>query len=155
MQVTTGEEQETAKRICERIDGVRIILPMRELFEKRLGGWQTVTRVMLSGYVFCAFPEQTDGTAIWHGVRRTDGVLRILGEMLPPDMERLTTLANGGEVWRVSRCRVTDGRLCIYDGPLKGHEDWVTGFDRHRRRAQVEIHIGDEFHRIQLGLIQD
>ena len=155
MQVTTGEEQETAKRICERIDGVRIILPMRELSEKSGGKWRTVTRVMLTGYLFIRLDELRDAATIWHGVRRTDGVLRILGEMLPPDMERLTTLANGGEVWRVSRCRVTDGRLCIYDGPLKGHEDWVTGFDRHRKRAQVEIHIGDEFHRIQLGLMQD
>ena len=94
MQVTTGEEQETAKRICERIDGVRIILPMRELSEKSGGKWRTVTRVMLTGYLFIRLDELRDAATIWHGVRRTDGVLRILGEMLPPDMERLTALAN-------------------------------------------------------------
>lgn len=155
MQVTTGEEQLIAGQMRDRIEGIHIILPMRELSEKSGGKWRTVTRVMLPGYLFIRLDEQRDATAIWHGVRRMDGVHRILGEMADADTARLRILANDGEAWGVSRCRWQDGQMHIYSGPLAGHEDWIIQYDRHRRRARIQIRIGEDMHQIHLGLIQD
>ena len=153
IQVTTGEEIRAAERIRERIPGVKIVIPMREIFEKRGFEWRSVIRTMLPGYIFAMC--EIDRTRFWHGIRRANGVLHILGGMEASDAERLRILANGGAPWSASRCRNIGGRLEIYEGSLVGHEDWVVAFDRHRRRARIQLRIGEDIHTIDVGMVQD
>lgn len=158
LQVVTGEELRLAQLIRERIERVDCILPTRELFEKRGEIWRKVTRTMLPGYLFLKIPEsQTDGSAceiakLWHQVRHTAGVLRILGTMQREDRARLKALENGGLPWGISTGTRRGG---ILDGPLAEHEDWIVEIDWHRRRAKIRLKIGEDVHDITVGICED
>lgn len=128
-----------------------MILPMRELFEKRGGIWRLETKMMLPGYLFAEIPDGADTAAYWHGIRRTDGVLRILGGMTGGDLKRLEILSNHGRAWGIS-CARRPRRILA--GPLLGREDWIEAIDWHRRRAYIRLRVDDVEHRISLGIIE-
>jgi predicted HTH domain antitoxin len=53
---------------------------------------------------------------------------------------------------RYSLGYIVDGELVVESGPLSGKAQYVTKIDRHRREADIVIHLFQEERKVQVGL---
>lgn len=159
-QVMTGKESDIAADLRE--GGINASAPRRMMLERRLGQWHEIVRTLFPGYVFARCEMDA---AAYYRITRTPGVIRLLGkdngvlpEPIPDEQMHAVMVLMGCESAALSLSFGTmrrDGTPDIRVGPLAPLADKIVRYDRHRRRATIEIDLMNEKKRIDLTLITD
>lgn len=154
VQCLTGREKDVASRIQDA--GIKAIVPMRILSERRGGVWRRAQRVIFPGYVFVMVPPPLN-PADYYAIRRTCGVLRVLGIPRPmPLLEEEVTLilqmTMEGDPLGISDVFMIGGQVMVIEGPLKGLEGSVVKIFTRRRRARVKITLMGEPRTVELAI---
>lgn len=143
LQVGSGREHDVVMSLV--MNEIKAYAPIREQLERRHGEWHTVRRLIFPGYVF-AETELTD--EIYHKLRNTGGVLRILGSPTPlylPEEKRLRPIFEAGVIG-INKGHVINGRLTITEGLLKGREPEIVSYSIRQKRCRLCCDIGGRQH---------
>lgn len=147
----TSSETVVARRIEETFH-VRIIYLSYDREEKKSGTWTIVTHPVHFGYVFVYTDQPINPLRICdiENVNRVlqygDGEINLTGE------DRFFAewiLRCDGHIG-LSRALLVGDETRIIDGPLKDYEGTIRRIDRHKRRAWVDVMVGDEVKSIQM-----
>lgn len=148
LHVQSGREYDIVNTLV--MQDIKAYAPQHKLLERRKGIWNTVQRTIFPGYVFADI-ELTD--EIYYMIRRTDGVVRFLGNPTPlpyAEQRRMQWIFDAG-VLDVSRGYVKNGRLVITDGLLKGKEDRIVSYSRRQKRCKLYCEINGRRHYFSLS----
>ncbi|WP_049783334.1 KOW motif-containing protein [Mahella australiensis] len=67
-------------------------------------------------------------------------------------MQPLLALTKASEIIGLSTCSLTDGRIIVLNGPLKGYEGIIVSVDKRKGRAKVRMNIMGYERLVDLGL---
>lgn len=143
LQVGSGREHDVVMSLV--MNEIKAYAPIREQLERRHGEWHTVRRLIFPGYVF-AETALTD--EIYHKLRNTGGVLRILGRPTPlyiSEEKRLRPIFEAGVIG-INRGHVRNGVLTITEGLLKGREAEIVSFSIRQKRCRMVCMINGRRH---------
>lgn len=156
IQVLTGKEQTYQTHIRNlasslQLDPFKLLLPQREITERRMGKEHRVTRPLFPGYVFweCESVEAFERDFL----RKTPGFIRFLkdpktGNLIPlskTDRDILGIFTSQGDIIRRSLVDFDrNNRIVVLEGPLAGSEGFITKVDRRKRRVRVKVTLNDK-----------
>jgi transcription antitermination factor NusG len=151
----TGSESAIANRVNEIFDNTVAYAPVRVLQEKRKGSWEECEQILIPGYVFIYFEEETDLSPI----KELTGVYKILQyqsgsrELVGSDLEyALWVYSHKGRIGP-SKALVEGSMVKIVDGPLIDGVGKIIRLDRHKRRAWVEFDFDGKIQRVSLSVV--
>jgi len=159
--VKTGREDIVCGEIRKQVALVgydaeyELLVPKRQLQERRQGEFYEVTRTMFPGYVLV----QSDNIInLAEVAKKGNGILRFLQsegkfqKINPVEIMAVFELINDEGVIECSVAEVGNGVVRVVSGPLKGHEGWVRKIDMHKRRATVAFWFSGNTHLVSLGI---
>lgn len=159
IQVTAGKE-ERARRLLLRLlpDFVEdCYTPTYEVMRRARGEWRLVRGTLLPGYVFVqtANPEK-----VAHGLREVPAFTRLLGNsdesfthLTAEEVSWLNAFTNiKTHVVEMSEGIIEGDHVVVTRGPLRGREALIARIDRHRRLAELDVHMFGRTKRIKVGL---
>lgn len=135
-------------KVCAKLrnSGINAYAPLRTIMERHNGRWKEVVRIVFSSYVFVDI-DLTD--EIYYTVKKTDGVLRFLGQPPEPirqsEAEHLKWIFDMQNVG-ISKGYLENGRLVITDGALVGHENMITDYNPRIMRGWIHTQINGKEH---------
>ena len=139
------KEKELYKRIIDKLPRNlyrEAWIPMRKELRIYHGEEVVVPVKLFPGYVFI---DTDNPEAVEDELHRDKDFIRFLGdgETYTPvsahEEEIIRHFTGLDGVADISIGVITNGRLTVLDGPLKGMEDKIIKIDRHRRKARVRI----------------
>lgn len=155
LQVSTGQEGSVQKAL----DGMGIIarVPVEDRIIRKGGEWTHKEYTLFPGYVFLNLDYNADN---YYKVRAVPHVQRFLGTSgLAPspltylEAEWIKVLSgDGGPLEPTLVRRQPDGSLKIVSGVLGNFTSRSIKYDRHARRAKVELSVCGEPKTIQLSV---
>lgn len=155
--VLTGQE-EKARRILELTfgDQFRIVVPKRELKERKEGTWRIVERILFPGYVFF---KGIVSTETYYLIKSLPINVRLLkdedGPLKIHDSEirvlRIFFETDDGNV-KITKAYKENDTIRIVEGPLSGLEGIIQSIDIRKGRATVKIDLLGSARTIQLGV---
>lgn len=159
IQVTAGKEERARRLILRLLPDVveDCYTPAYELMRRVRGEWKLVRGTLLPGYVFV---QTSNPEKVAHGLREVPAFTRLLGnsdESFTPltadEVSWLNAFANvETHVVEMSQGVIEGDRVLVTKGPLRGHEGRIARIDRHRRTAELEVHMFGRTKRIKFGL---
>lgn len=133
-------------RSIEEILRIRAVYLSYDREERKNGVWRVVTHPMHWGYVFLYADTPVDPMRIYAVehvccvLRYSDGECSLRGG--DRDFAEWALACNGHI--GLSRALLVGDKTRIIDGPLKDYEGVIQSIDRHRRRALVNVTVGDD-----------
>ena len=156
IQVITGKELTYLAHVRNltrtlQISPIKLLLPQREITERRLGKEHRVIKPLFPGYIFweCEDIETAERDLL----RKTPGFVRYLkdphsGKLIPlssTDREILGKFTSQGDIIRRSLVDFDrNNRIVVLEGPLTGAEGLITKVDRRKRRVRVRVTMNDK-----------
>lgn len=134
LHVQSGREHDIVNSFA--MQDIKAYAPRHKLLERRKGKWKSVLRTVFPGYVFADIELNTD---VYYKIRRTDGVIKFLGNPTPlpyAEQRRMQWIFDAG-VLDVSRGYVKNGEFVITYGLLKGREDHIVSFSVRQKRCKL------------------
>ncbi|MDR1181318.1 MAG: KOW motif-containing protein, partial [Bacteroidales bacterium] len=120
-----------------------LLIPKRELEERKGGVVRKVQRVMFPGYVLAG---TEDIIKLFQITYRVDDLLKILRhegvfrEIRLDEISQIVYMADGDGVIGISDMEFDEGNhVHVLAGPLKGYDGWITKVDRRKQRAKVRF----------------
>ena len=157
LHVLTGQEDK-ARRMLELTfgDQFKIIVPKRELKERKEGTWQIVKRNLFPGYVFL---KGIISTETYYLIKALPISARLLkdedGPLKINDSEirvlKIFFETDDGNV-KISKAYKENDTIRIVEGPLSGLEGIIQSFDIRKGRAKVKTDLLGSTRIIQLGV---
>lgn len=153
VQTITGKEDLFRRHIENFTKGevpFQMLIPKRELTERKRGVAKKVTKTIFPSYVFIAAEDLTPDDRLL--IRRTPGYIRLMkdrdGKLIPlryHDRQLLVRLISSGETTPRSIVRFDKkNRVVPLSGPLKNCEGTIIKIDRRKQRAKVKIQMHDK-----------
>lgn len=133
----------------------RLWLPVRAEKRKIHGEISEVSCILFPGYFFI---ETDDPEAVYKELRSFPnfiGILKNDDTYIPiskAEAEVIRRICNEDGKVEMSYGTVRDGVLKVYDGPLKGFEQYVTKVDKHKRKVRLEMELFGEIRRFYMGV---
>ncbi len=162
IQTDTRYTEKLKTIISEKIltDHEDIFMPVTERMKKINGSWQKVLVPMFPGYLFASSDDPDElfqrlrtnlGKTIFRYVKliRDDDYIIPLSSK---DEQLITELSDENHVLKASLGYIKGDKLCVTDGPLKGHEGQVVRINRHKRTAVLSIDFLGEKRNITVSL---
>ena len=151
IQAESGKEANICTKLAR--DNISAYAPARSLIIHKSAGWTKIINLLFPGYVFIDCDYSTE---LHRQVKRTDGVIRFLGQPTPisaSEEEFMRLMINDGQVIPESTAEVdSDGKVTFTDGWLKGKEQYITYYNIRQKKASVEIYFGGRKHKANLGV---
>jgi transcriptional antiterminator NusG len=132
-----------------------VFSPRYEFMRRYQGEWHIKEGILFPGYIFV---ESDDEGKLEEYLEHISGVVTpvcIGGGFYPirDDEEQfLHSMLDETYCIRYSLGYIVDGELVVESGPLSGKAQYVTKIDRHRREADIVIHLFQEERKVQVGL---
>lgn len=155
LQTNTG--QETGVR--NALHGMKLLalVPKENRMVRKDGGWTFREYTLFPGYVFVNLEYNAEN---YYRVKAVPGVIRFLGPSgLAPstlthlEAEWIKTLSGCGEPLEPTRVEeLPDGSMKIVSGVLANFATRTIRYDRHARRAKVDLTLCGEPKTIQLSV---
>ncbi|MBV1756295.1 MAG: antiterminator LoaP [Dethiosulfatibacter sp.] len=157
LQVAKGQEDKVRKIIELTFgDQFRVIVPKRELRERKEGNWRVVKRNLFPGYVFLKGVVSTETYYLIKTLpiytkllKDEDGPLKIHDSELR--VLKIFFETDDGNV-KISKAYKENDVIKIMEGPLSGLEGIIQSFDIRKGRAKVKIDLLGSTKTIQLGV---
>lgn len=143
--VQTGTGDETKIYKISRSEFGAIYLPLKEVLQKRFGGFVKKQWPLFPGYLFVKGDIHRFLDTIRHG--DLDVSVKPLGALGRPkpvkseEMELIFKLAENGVVGISKGSMGKDGKMHILDGPMKGMEGEIQFIDKRRKKAKVQFDL--------------
>lgn len=159
IQVASGQEAKVEELIRRFVDESmigEIFVPRFETMRRWKGEWHKRTERLTPGYLYV---ETSDVEKLALQLRRVPAFTKLLGNnevFIPLNGDEVAWLdAFAGDTRRVvemSEGIMEGSKVIVLCGPLMGHEAEIKRIDRHRRAAELEIHMLGRVKTIRLGL---
>lgn len=155
--VMTGQEDNVRKRLEYNFGSemIKPLLPRRILIERKGGKIYERVRTLFPGYVFIHTYVIDD---VYFDIKRVPGVIKLLMDdtypisVAPHEMQPLLALTKACEIIGLSTCSLTNGRIIVLDGPLKGYEGIIVSVDKRKGRAKIRMSMMGYERLVDLGL---
>ena len=146
IQVTGGQEERARQLVLRLLPDVAedCYTPAYEAMKKIHGEWKLCRGVLFPGYIFV---QATDPAALAHRLASVPAFTRLLGgndDSFIPNVET--------HVVEMSEGVIEGDRVLVTKGPLRGHEAQIARVDRHKRTAELEVHMFGRTKRVKVGL---
>lgn len=160
LHVRAGMEEKFVNLINQCSNEFHAFIPKKKQRYRKQGVVTIVDEILFRGYVFvesdldmCEF-----SVFISSNVKLSAGFIKLLGNRLDPEFisihpeERkvLEQFTNRERIIEFSIGFIEGDQVIITEGPLKGHESQIVKIDRHKRKAEIEIHMFNEVQRISV-----
>ena len=159
IQVTAGREERVRQLVLKLLSNEveDCYTPAYEAMKKIRGEWSVVRGTLLPGYVFV---QTSNPGAVAHGLRTIPAFTRFLGN----NDDSFTPLTTNEVAWlnaftnvethvvEMSEGIIEGDCVLVTKGPLRGHEAQIARIDRHKRLAELEVHMFGRTKRIKVGL---
>lgn len=155
--VNTNQE-EKVKKILEKemSDNYKLIIPTRELKERKNGEWHYIRRKLFPGYIFI---KTTMNINIYYKFKDIPEIIR----MLRNEDEILTVSENELKILRIlinnsdnnigiSALYRDRDNIRIISGPLLGLEGQIIKINFRKGRAKVNLNFMNEVRIVELGI---
>ena len=155
--VLTGQEEKVRTALEKHFgEQLKILIPKRELRERKAGKWRLVQRKLFPGYVLVKgllTPE------LYYQIKKLPMLTKILKSEEGPlkieekELEVLKILISGedGNVG-ISTAFKENEKVQITSGPLFGLEGHIQSVDARKGRAKVKLDFLGETRIVQLGI---
>lgn len=156
----TGRQEEHVKALVLKLlsDVARdCYTPAYECARKIGGTWCRVTKMLFPGYVFV---ETSDPAGLRDRLSEIPAFARLLGAskesflaLTDDEVAWLNAFTNAEtHVVEMSEGVIEGDRVLVTKGPLRGHEGLIRKVNRHKRLAELEIHMFGRDKRVRIGL---
>lgn len=159
IQVTGGQEERARGLVLRLLPDVAedCYTPAFEAMKKIRGEWKLSWSVLFPGYIFV---QTSDPAALARRLVSVPAFTRLLGG----NDDVFIPLTDEEEAWlnaftnvethlvEMSEGVIEGDRVLVTRGPLHGHEAQIARVDRHRRTAELEVHMFGRTKRIKVGL---
>lgn len=159
IQVAGGREERARQLVLRLLPDVAedCYTPAYEAMRKIHGEWKLCRGVLFPGYIFV---QTTDPAALAQRLSRVPAFTRPLGgnddSFIPLTDDEVAWLNAFTDVEthvvEMSEGVIEGDRVLVTKGPLRGHEGEIVFIDRHKRIAQLEVHMFGRTKRIKVGL---
>ena len=159
IQVGSGQEAKVEELIRRFVDESvigEIFVPCFEAMRRWKGEWHKRTERLTPGYLYV---ETSDVEKLALQLRRVPAFTKLLGNnevFIPLNDDEVAWLnaftGNDRRVIEMSEGIMEGSKVIVLCGPLMGHEAEIKRIDRHRRTAELEIHMLGRVKTIRLGL---
>ena len=159
IQVTAGREEHVRQLVLKLLSNEveDCYTPAYEAMKKVHGEWTVVRGTLLPGYVFVL---TSSPGAVARGLRTVPAFTRFLGNnndsfipLTDDEVAWLNAFTNvETHVVEMSEGVIEGDRVLVTKGPLRGHEAQIARIDRHKRIAELEVHMFGRTKRIKVGL---
>lgn len=155
--VGSGQEEKT-KKILENIfeDKIKIIIPQRELRERKDGKWSIVSRKLFPGYLLM---KGNIDVETYYNIKKSPIIgsfLRDEGGLLTIEERELRALkilvGNDDGTIEISQAYRENEKIKIIEGPLVGLEGHIESIDTRKGRAKVKVDFLGQTRIVQLGI---
>ncbi len=155
--VNTNKE-ENVKKTLEREMGneYKIIVPTRELRERRNGKWDKIKRKLFPGYVLIKAMMNAE---VYYKIKKAPGIIKLLRdeeEVLTVSEKELKVLKilidNNDNNIGISKIYKENDEIRIISGPLSGLEGQIVKIDSRKGRAKVNLSFMNEERIVELGI---
>ncbi|TCK93129.1 transcriptional antiterminator NusG [Natranaerovirga hydrolytica] len=153
-----SNKEKKVKQLLEKTmaQDYKIIIPTRELKERKNGKWYHKKRKLFPGYVLI---KGYIDTQAYHDIKNTPGIVEVLKtneELLTIDEKELEVLKllidNKDNNIGVSKLYKEDDTIQIIEGPLKGLEGYIVHVNHRKGRAKVKINFMNDERIVELGV---
>jgi transcriptional antiterminator NusG len=132
-----------------------VFSPRYEFMRRYQGDWHIKEGILFPGYIFM---ESDQPSQLEEHLSQISGVVtpvQIGGGFYPireDEKDFLKSMLDETNCIRYSLGYIVDGKLVVESGPLSGKTQCVTKIDRHRRVADIILHLFQEERKVQVGL---
>lgn len=155
--VSTSQEEKVKSIIEKQIgDRCKVIVPTRELRERKNGKWYNIKRKLFPGYVFIKTIMDTE---FYYELKTVEGIIKLLRddeEILTVDEKELRILKilidNNDSNIGISKLYKENDNVKILAGPLFGLEGKIIKIDYRKGRAKVNLSFMKEERVVELGV---
>lgn len=159
VQVTGGREERARQLVLRLLPDVAedCYTPAYEAMKKIRGEWRLCRGILFPGYIFV---QTTNPATLAHRLASVPAFTRLLGNgedsfipLADDEVAWLNAFTNAEtHVVEISQGVIEGDRVLVTKGPLRGHEGQIARVDRHRRTAELEVHMFGRTKRIKVGL---
>lgn len=154
--VVTGEEDNVKERLQYKFnDKFRVVVPKRELRERKDGKWETIVRTLFPGYVLI---NGSVDIGDYYEMKDTPGLIKFIrsgSELLqihPYEIEVISQLICNDETIGFSEVLVENGKVVVVEGPLLSMEGYIVSINKRKGRAKVKLDFLGEERTVELGV---
>jgi len=153
--VTTGQEEKAKRALLETFkNDLKVLVPKRELKERKLGKTRIVNRKLFPGYVLINGEITKE---VYHKIKKIPMLLKLLkGQEGPLEIdERELAVLNiliKNEKIKISKAYKENDKIKIIEGPLLGMEGRIQSVDARKGRAKVNVDFLGTSKVVQLGI---
>jgi len=153
--VTTGQEEKAKKALKESFkEDLKVLVPKRELRERKSGKYRIVNRKLFPGYVLIKGEITKEA---YHKIKKIPMLLNLLkGNEGPLEIhERELAVLNiliKDEHIKISKAYKENDKIKIVEGPLLGMEGQIESIDFRKGRAKVNVDFLGTSKVVQLGI---
>ena len=152
--VKTGREEEAVLDLRFRMDENESFpfVPMKEMLFKKAGRIRREKDVLFPGYIFVEIDEANSvcPRSLFEAVNRSRVCHRVLNygsyeyaAMHEEERELLHSLMDKDGLIESSDALLVGDRVVVISGALKGYENRIVSYDRHKRTAVIEVTMMD------------
>ena len=155
--INANQEEKVKKVLEKEMEGeCQVIIPTRELRERKNGRWYNVKRKLLPGYVLIKTIMDIE---VYYKLKEVNGIIKLLrneDEVLTVAEKELKVLKilidNNDNNIGISRLHKENDSIKIIEGPLMGLEGQIVKIDFRKGRAKVNISFMNEEKVVELGI---
>ncbi|MDR1629889.1 MAG: antitermination protein NusG [Oscillospiraceae bacterium] len=157
LKVITGKEL-AVRDALEQLR-IRAAVPQEERLIRSKGEWNTKLYTLFVGYVFVYIAYNADNYYAIRAVNHVLDFLRYGAEPVPLtylEAEWIRQLAGNGQPLKPSVIRLDgEGNIREINGVLEHFAARIIKYDKHARKAHIEVSIGPEKKELQLSAVLD
>lgn len=155
--VNTNQEEKVKEILQKQIgDEYEVIVPTRELRERKDGKWYKVRRKLFPGYVLI---KGIMNVEFYYKLKKIPEIIKLLrseDEFLTVDERELRVLKilidDDDNNIGISKLYKENDRIIITEGPLVGLEGQIINVDSRKGRAKVSLSFMNEERIVELGI---
>ncbi|WP_105618944.1 antiterminator LoaP [Vallitalea okinawensis] len=155
--VLGGQEEKVKKSLdAEYGNEMEVIIPTRQLRERKAGQWYQVKRKLFPGYVLIKSKMTVE---TYYQIKDTPGLIKLLRDEEEPlkiqdeELEVLNILIKNREGnIGISILFKENDQVKVVDGPLVGLEGLIKDINKRKGRAKVKLQFLGEERVIDLGI---
>ena len=155
--VLTGQEEKVRTALEKHFgEQLKILIPKRELRERKAGKWHLVQRKLFPGYVLVKGLLTTE---LYYQIKTLPMLTKLLKSEDGPltieekELEVLKILfSEDEEVIGFSTIYKTGDKVQVYSGPLEGLEGYIQRVDQRKGRAKVKLDFLGQTRIVELGI---
>ena len=166
VQVTNGQEA----KVCELVNRTvarmqpeaanqllhECFVPSYQAERKVHGQWQTVSRNLFPGYVIAVTDHVEDLNRALRGVRTFTRILGNEQAFIPLDRAEMAFIesftSKKSRTIPMSKAVAEGDSIRVIEGPLHGHEGWISQVNRRKGTALVEMSMFGRTISVEIGL---